>query len=64
MYNLIQREDDKEETIRNRLEVYKKQTAAILGYFKEKGILLEVDGSLPIEQSYEIVRQNLMREEV
>jgi len=62
--NLIQREDDKEETVLNRLEVYKKQTAAILGYFKNKGILLEVDGGLPIEQSYKIVRRNLMREEV
>ena len=40
---LYQREDDKEETIKNRLEVYVKETAPLIGYYKEKGLLKELD---------------------
>lgn len=46
---LYQRDDDKEETVRNRLFVYYKQTAPLVGYFYAKGLLAEVDGSQPIE---------------
>jgi adenylate kinase len=42
---LIQREDDKEEVIRKRLEVYHKQTAPLKAYYREKGKLLEIDGA-------------------
>jgi adenylate kinase len=62
--NVIQREDDNEETILNRLAVYEKQTAEILEYFKEKGILLEIDGALPVEDSYRIIKAELTREKV
>jgi adenylate kinase len=61
---VIQREDDSEETILRRLRVYEQQTAAILKYFKKKGILLEVDGALPVKDSYEIIHANLVREKV
>lgn len=45
---LYQREDDREETVRNRLFVYYKQTAPLIGYYYAKGLLAEVDGMRPI----------------
>ncbi|NLI95613.1 MAG: adenylate kinase [Synergistaceae bacterium] len=41
--DLVQREDDREEVIRKRLEVYHSQTAPLVGFYREKGMLLEVD---------------------
>lgn len=49
---LYQRDDDKEETIRQRLQVYNKQTAPLLGYYQEKGKLLEAPGDGAIEAVY------------
>jgi adenylate kinase len=47
---LYQRDDDQEVTVRNRLYVYYKQTAPLVGYFYAKGLLTEVDGSKSIEK--------------
>jgi adenylate kinase len=47
---LIQREDDKEETIRNRMAVYQEQTSPLVNYYREAGLLSEVDGMLPIDE--------------
>ena len=47
---LYQRDDDQEETVRNRLFVYYKQTAPLIGYYYAKGLLAEVDGSSSIEE--------------
>jgi adenylate kinase len=41
---LIQREDDREETVRNRLKTYHDQTEPLIGYYREKGILVRVQG--------------------
>lgn len=41
--NYITRPDDNVETIKNRLEVYEKQTAPLINFYKEKGILVDVD---------------------
>jgi len=41
---LIQRDDDREETIINRLKTYHNQTEPLIGYYRGKGILLEVKG--------------------
>ena len=46
---LFQRDDDLEETIRHRLEVYAEQTAPIVGYYAEAGILVGVDATGPVE---------------
>ncbi len=43
------RDDDKEETVRNRLEIYKKQTEPLIEYYEEKGLLATVDGALDTE---------------
>ncbi len=41
---LMQRGDDKEDTIKNRLEVYEKSTAPLIDYYGKKGILKSVEG--------------------
>ncbi len=40
---LIQRDDDRPETVRDRLEVYEKQTAPLVAYYEGKGVLRRVD---------------------
>jgi len=42
---LIQREDDREETIRRRLEVYGRETAPVLEYYRQTGLLREAEGT-------------------
>lgn len=46
---LIQRDDDQEETIRNRMSVYLEQTLPLVEYYQAAGLLSQVDGMLPIE---------------
>jgi len=41
---LIQREDDREETIRRRLQVYRKETEPLIGYYQNQGLLKTVNG--------------------
>jgi adenylate kinase len=43
--DLIQREDDKEDAIKNRLSVYRDQTAPLINYYQKKGKLVEIDAS-------------------
>ena len=49
---LIQREDDNEETISNRLEVYRENTEPLIDYYRERGKLLTVDAEGPIDEVY------------
>jgi len=46
---LYQREDDKPETVKNRIRVYMEQTAPFIAYYRERGLLVEIDGTQPIE---------------
>lgn len=46
----VRRSDDKEETVRARLKAYNGQTAPLLPYYKDKGVLRTVDGMLPINE--------------
>ncbi len=46
---LFQRDDDREETIRHRLEVYAKQTQPLISYYADEGILLGIDATGPVE---------------
>ncbi len=52
---LYQRDDDKPESVKKRLDVYKKQTEPLIDYYKEKGILADIDANKPIEQVDEII---------
>jgi len=47
------RSDDNEETIKNRIDVYKKQTQPLIDYYSEKGNLIEIDASPTIEKIFE-----------
>jgi len=49
---LFQRDDDKEETIKKRLDVYNAQTAPLFDYYKNKGILKSVAGTGSIDEIY------------
>jgi len=54
----VRRPDDKPETVRARLRAYHEQTAPLLPYYRERGLLISVDGMAEIDQvSEEIVRR-------
>jgi len=50
---LIQRDDDKEETVRNRLKVYREQTAPLVEHYRKKGKIVDIDGSGGIEAVFD-----------
>lgn len=54
---LYQREDDKAETVQNRIQVYFNQTMPLIDYYRKAGVLMEIDG----DQSIEKVSQDLLR---
>jgi adenylate kinase len=47
---LFQRDDDKEEVIRHRLEVYKDQTSPLIAFYADEGILVGIDATGPVEE--------------
>jgi adenylate kinase len=47
---LYQRDDDKAETVVHRIEVYLNQTTPLIEYYRGHGILVEINGFMPIEQ--------------
>ncbi|HDQ59748.1 MAG TPA: adenylate kinase [Candidatus Woesearchaeota archaeon] len=49
---LFQRDDDKEETIKKRLDVYKAQTEPLIDYYSKKGILKSVSGTGSIDEIF------------
>ncbi|MCR4657193.1 MAG: adenylate kinase [Lachnospiraceae bacterium] len=57
---LVIRDDDKPETVKNRLSVYHEQTAPLIDYYSKKGILKEVDGTMEVDQVFEAIK-NILR---
>jgi adenylate kinase len=53
---LLQRDDDKEETIRTRLEVYHSQTEPLIGYYDEAGLLRRFDGTREPDEVHAHIR--------
>lgn len=53
---LYQREDDKPATVENRIRVYMQQTSPLIEYYRNQGLLAEVDGTQPID----LVSEQLM----
>jgi adenylate kinase len=47
---LYQRDDDKAETVKHRIEVYFDQTSPLISYYRDHGKLIEIDGTRPIDQ--------------
>lgn len=56
---LYQRDDDKAETVLNRIQVYFKQTMPLIAYYREQGSLREIDGAQPIEKVSEALLAEL-----
>jgi adenylate kinase len=53
---LVQREDDKEETVRNRLAVYHRQTAPLVDYYEDRGLLRRFDGTRSPTEVHDHIR--------
>jgi adenylate kinase len=56
---LYQREDDKPDTVRQRLAVYQAQTSPLIDYYRNRGILKEVDGNQAIDDVGEEIAADL-----
>jgi adenylate kinase len=56
---LFQREDDREDTIRARLEVYDRATAPLIAYYRARSVLREVDGTGSSSEVLERIVQRL-----
>ncbi|NLJ77944.1 MAG: adenylate kinase [Tissierellia bacterium] len=57
---LFQRDDDKVETVKRRIEVYNEQTEPLIDYYTKKGLVLNVDGTKPIDEIFEKISKSLM----
>jgi adenylate kinase len=47
---LLQREDDRPDTVRNRIRVYEQQTRPVVDYYRDRGLLREIEGDRSIEE--------------
>ena len=56
---MYQRDDDKAETIQNRLDVYEKSTSPLVEYYRGQSILKSVDGDRPMDEVYADVKEAL-----
>ncbi len=54
---LYQREDDKEEVIRERFRIYQNEIKEIIDYMKTKSNIFEVDGNGKVEEIYQIIKE-------
>lgn len=59
---IVQRDDDKPETIRNRISVYREETEPLEAYYRDRGLLLSVDGEGGIEDVYGRIEEVLETE--
>lgn len=50
---LIQRDDDNEETVKKRIEVYFDQTAPLMDYYNAQGLLIDVNGAQDIDKVFD-----------
>lgn len=56
---LVQREDDREETVRHRLSVYHEQTRPLVEFYRERGLLVTVDGAEAIDSVFQELVEEL-----
>jgi adenylate kinase len=57
--DLYQREDDQEDVVRNRIEVYEDNTAAVVDHYDEEGLLVRVDGEGTPDDVWEDLRATI-----
>jgi len=56
---IVQRSDDEPETIQNRLDVYREETAPLATYYEERDLLVPVDGTGGIEEVFGRIEEAL-----
>jgi adenylate kinase len=56
---LIQRDDDKPDTVKHRLEVYHEQTEPVIGYYEDQGLLRRFDGTRSPSEVHDHIRATL-----
>jgi adenylate kinase len=56
---LVQRDDDKPETIKKRLGTYHEQTTPLIGWYEQRGLLRRLDGTLPPDEVHSRIRATL-----
>ncbi len=56
---LVQRDDDREDVVRNRLAVYRQHTESLVAHYAATGNLVRLDGGLDIDPLFERIRQEL-----
>jgi len=57
--DLIQRDDDTEETVRERLRVYEENTAPVVEHYRDEGVLVEVDGEGAPDEVFEAIGEEV-----
>ena len=57
--DLVLRDDDRPETVQNRLKVYHEQTQPLIDFYEKKGVLRSVDGTLPMEEVFTAITKIL-----
>ena len=62
--DLASRKDDKEETVRDRLDVYRSLTEPLRGYYEEQGLVAEVDGQGEIDEVFLRIKEVLREKNV
>ena len=56
---LVQRDDDSEEVVARRLEEYEERTAPLIGYYRERAGLVEIDGNRPMEAVFADLKKHV-----
>lgn len=56
---LTQRDDDKAETVKKRLEVYHEQTAPLIEYYNRQNVLLDIDGTIELNEVFNTILKTL-----
>jgi adenylate kinase len=59
---MYQRDDDKPDTIKNRLDVYERSTAPLVNYYAGQGTLVEIDGNRPVDEVYVDVKAAILHD--
>jgi len=60
-HKLVQRDDDRAEVVRERLRVYQERTEPVISYYRDRGMLLEIDGERPVGEVTEAIVAALAR---
>ncbi len=59
---LYQRDDDNEETVATRIDVYTNQTKPLIDFYNERGLILDIDGAQPIDETFDAIIGALERD--